>query len=424
MNQVSADDRLEPVLESVRKAWSAASQSDSFVAWTKTNKPRDDEYIVLNNTFLHRTDVKTKKSRKYLVGKWQAGSVSTSPDVMTLGPVSKGQNIDFARIRNPANVTDLRSQASAELQGLGSLLFVLLGKATARTPPILDVDLGSVSRICWDEESEAPLVVKNETVTVKEVEDEAGLWDTFVTTTGESYSTQDRLNFSHALDRLQTIRSVTLRIPESKSDLKDGLLDRVLKALSTQYSEYCSLLRKWTKSTSTTNKRRLFHDILRIAYNFSADASVLLSLIASICDLKPIVLWATLDKHLALSDAIQDLPWLRSRDKASLRSYRNMIGNERNRAFHDLLPFDRAFHLQIPGERIGDLELRIFGEYRSDTNMIAFADKELADVLLSFTRARHRPTPSDFWAKNEIVLARLVALVAATNDTLKLLWAP
>ena len=66
---------------------------------------------------------------------------------------------------------------------------------------------------------------------------------------------------------------------------------------------------------------RAFNEVLRLPYNFAGDAKTFIELIVSICDLKPVVLWGTIGSHFALSEAFRALPWMRSRNKASLKKY-------------------------------------------------------------------------------------------------------
>ena len=147
-------------------------------------------------------------------------------------------------------------------------------------------------------------------------------------------------------------------------------------------------------------------------------------MIVSVCDLKPLVLWATLDKHYELSEALKSLPWTRSRRKASLKGYIDLVGDARNRAFHNVFPFDKALHFELPDGALAGAELRIFSEFgsRSHGNELNFHDKALAEVMLDFTRARRRPTPDAFWQKNETVMTSMVDLFAETNALLKDLY--
>src|SRR6185503_8790002 len=107
----------------------------------------------------------------------------------------------------------------------------------------------------------------------------------------------------------------------------------------------------------------------------------------------------TIDRHYALSEAFRALPWSRSKNKPSVGNYLDLIGDTRNHVFHNVLPFQKALHFIIPDTAIKGAELRMFSEFGSKThgNELTFADREIADALLSFTRARRRSTPELFW---------------------------
>jgi len=143
-----------------------------------------------------------------------------------------------------------------------------------------------------------------------------------------------------------------------------------------------------------------------------------------VCDLKPLILWMTIDRHYALSEAFRALPWSRSKNKPSVGNYLDLIGDTRNHVFHNVLPFQKALHFIIPDTAIKGAELRMFSEFGSKThgNELTFADREIADALLSFTRARRRSTPELFWEKNADVMDTTIKVLQATSEVLKTLY--
>ena len=166
------------------------------------------------------------------------------------------------------------------------------------------------------------------------------------------------------------------------------------------------------------------NDILRIAYNFSSDATGFLRLIVSLCDLKPVVLWGTIAEHHALSEAFNELPWSRSKLKPSLGNYQRTIADARNSAFHNLFPFRKSLSVSLPEAALGTPELRIFSEHtRRSENQLTYRDKELVDVLLEFTRARERRVSLTFWRQNLAVMDAAISLFQRTNEFLKMLAA-
>jgi len=219
--------------------------------------------------------------------------------------------------------------------------------------------------------------------------------------------------------------AASLRLPDGDTRARSGVLDAIVKALREHVSAYATALAKYNRAQSADARKSHFTEVLRVAYAFSQEASTLLRLIVSLCDLKPLVLWATIDRHHQLSEALKSLPWTRSRRKPSLKGYIELVGDARNRAFHNVFPFDKALHFELPQGSLAGAELRIFSEFgsRSHGNELNFHDKPLAEVMLAFTRARHRPTPDSFWQKNEGVMNCMIDLFADTNEVLKQLYA-
>ncbi len=108
-----------------------------------------------------------------------------------------------------------------------------------------------------------------------------------------------------------------------------------------------------------------FNDLLRIAYNFATDAVLVIRLLISICDLKPIVRWCTVDEWFSLAEIFRNLPWSKMKDKPSLEAYQHTVNNARNKAFHRLLPVDNTLRVELEGKKLGTITLRLFPEYVS-----------------------------------------------------------
>jgi hypothetical protein len=107
-----------------------------------------------------------------------------------------------------------------------------------------------------------------------------------------------------------------------------------------------------------------------------------------------------------------------------LKGYIDLVGDARNRAFHNVFPFEKALHFELPSGALAGAELRIFSEFgsRAHGNELTFHDKALADVMMDFTRARRRPTPDTFWEKNTEVMSSMIELFSETNSVLKELY--
>ena len=163
--------------------------------------------------------------------------------------------------------------------------------------------------------------------------------------------------------------------------------------------------------------------MLRIAYNFATDAVLVIRLLASICDLKPIVRWCTVDEWFRLAETFKTLPWTKMKDKPSLDAYQQTVNSARNKAFHRLLPVDNTLRVEMEGTKLGRITLRLFPEYaaRNTEETMDYEDRALVDLLTDFTRVSEKSVSPQFWQRNIAVMEGTIDLLSRTSSTLKVL---
>jgi hypothetical protein len=166
-----------------------------------------------------------------------------------------------------------------------------------------------------------------------------------------------------------------------------------------------------------------FNDVLRIAYNFATDAVLVIQLLVSICDLKPIVRWCTVDEWFRLAESFRNLPWSKMKDKHSLDAYQQTVSNARNKAFHRLLPVENTLRVELEGTKLGRVTLRLFPEYaaRNSEQTMDYEDRALVELLTDFTRVSERGVSPQFWGRNIVVMEATIELLSRTSLALKLL---
>ncbi len=277
----------------------------------------------------------------------------------------------------------------------------------------------------WDPTSVDDVRLELNRIIVKQTADESLLWRALaghLISAGLDPQPTLRAAFGVALDKLQDKAVAKDVLPASGKTPGFGITDSILAVLREQRNQYA------TAVAGTSAGRRgaegAINDVLRIAYNFSSDATGFLRLIVSVCDLKPVVLWGTIAEHFALSMAFHSLPWARSKSKPSLKNYQQTIGDARNSAFHNLFPFRKSLRVLLPEAALGAPELQIFSEHtKKSENQLIYQDKALVEVLVEFTRARERALPLEFWQRNLDVMNATIALFEQTNAFVKLLAA-
>jgi hypothetical protein len=161
---------------------------------------------------------------------------------------------------------------------------------------------------------------------------------------------------------------------------------------------------------------------MRIAYNFADGAKNLISLVVGLSDLKPLLSWLTISTQCELAERFGDLPFsLVGKAKPSLDKYRSLIAGARNRTFHDLFAFGRPFRAPLKGSAFEAASLRLFREYKArNSSALEFNDRELVELLQSFTRAAEQPVPLGFWEKDLAVMRGVEDLSAALHRALVL----
>jgi hypothetical protein len=208
-------------------------------------------------------------------------------------------------------------------------------------------------------------------------------------------------------------------IPTRTVKPKDTILGRIVNSLRGQTSEYRSALRALE---SDGDNGQALNEVLRIAYNFSTDVLPLISLFMSICDLKPIMFWCTIDKQWALYRAFASLPWSALGRKEKLEEYQSIVAQARNHAFHHVLPFEATVEVDLSHFDIRAEKMRLFSPFgQKQGRGIKLKDQELADVLADFSRAKERPVSKVFWNENLKVMVAACELAGGILDALILI---
>lgn len=405
----------------INKSIAMISNHDSFKKWSGGKKIKSGDLIIINNSFIYR-DQNTNKSDKYLA--LIIGPKGDVQDIMVAIGLTTNNDFNHFSISHPERFPELIPIASSiedQLANVGKVIFSLIG--TVKDDIIISekFECGIFKEIFWNPQQDDLLSIADKHISIKSPNDENTLWDAFTSKckfNNIAFDPEKTKNqFGCVLDALQANAESHLIFPVKSSNNIDGITDSILKALEERREEYLKAL-GLCKGQSEINPQA-YIEVLRIAYNFSNDVIPFLNLLISICDLKPIILWATIGEHFSLSEAFKNLPWSRSKNKFSMKNYIDIIGDARNSVFHNLFPFKKALRLLLPSDSLVHTELRFFSEYGSGKNVLTYNDKKLIELLLAFTRARQRPIPTDFWEKNIQVMENLISLVKATNKIIK-----
>jgi hypothetical protein len=413
------------VTTAIRKSFGELCEHPTFVAWKKEESLAAGDLVVVNNSFIFRSKVATIKNHKCLGCEVEKGDEFASEPVVAEGI---RLNVDLKRISSKSKRRprcELLDKAVAqELKQLGRLVFLLAGTVedTVRVEEPLEDDI--FNTIVLDPQLKSDVQIDDGAIYVKQIGNEDQMWEAVsaeLTRKKMPAPTEDlKQKVAGALESASGRAHAILRLPSSAKVTEPSVLDSIVAVLAEQKAAYAESLSKCHGEHSRAPDA--YNNMLRIAYNFTSDATSFLRLLVSICDLKPVVLWCTVGEQFKLSEAFRALPWARSRYKASLASYEGIVGDARNRAFHRLFPFTKPIDVDLPGSALTDVRLRIFSEYnKKKENELTYQDKEMVDLLREFTITREHSVPSGFWPRNQDVMSATIDLFEAVSETLKLL---
>ncbi len=391
------------------------------------NLPKKDEIIiVINNSFIFRDNIRTNKNEKYLAFYPDIKPVTENSCFVVKGPSLKS---DYSILkRNDNKITDRETITNAinvEKKSLGDIIFVLMGEIDESIEITQSIDHRLIKKITFSPRQTNLIEIIDDEIKCQSLDSEKDNWNEIVRQLSEESdfveASKDALEkvLGRAFDSLKQSAFLNLKIPESFSSQKKYLLELIRDSIQSQLTQYKEALDNLDSTTS--DRTRNLNEILRIAYNFVDDALTVIRLLISVCDLKPIVLWCTFIEHINLTESIKQLPWSRQTTKPSLNQYIGTVKKARNKSFHSLIPFTKAFEVDLPDNSLKNIKLRIFSEHglSKKANYLDYKDKELVEVLMEFTRTSEELVAKEFWEKNLKVIEISINLITKTTETLR-----
>jgi len=403
------------------------TESHEFIEWSESHSLHAGDIIGLNNSYLHRVGRVSKSDRYLGLVVQEEGGLPVVPVVVD----GVHFHTPFSQFRpghgNAPAIVPLYDAIEVERESLGDLVFILIGVVQDTVRLSDPINHGLFDVLTLDPTISTDLTIQGREVTIRSTFDEERLWGLLVeeqTKLGHPVGQDSALRqaFEVSLDALAAGSYARLVFPSEIGTDTDCVLRSIVKVLEEELEAYGAALKKCHGDPDVDPYA--FNEILRISYNFASDATTLIRLISNVCDLKPLLLWATLGEHYALSNALASLPWTRTATKPSLEAYARVIGDARNKAFHNLFPFRKTLEVELPTTALKNVSLRLFSEFgnKKTANELRYQDKELVDVLMQFTRARERRAPASFWRTNFEVMEATVALFAKVEAVLNHLY--
>ncbi|CAG1014971.1 hypothetical protein ANRL4_05363 [Anaerolineae bacterium] len=388
-------------------------------------KAKDKTYLAINSSFLYREKqlVKTLQSPKRLVALIiGSGKKPCIDQLMVTGDIALTKHYRILDSLDSSSVTGFPKAVSNEIDSIGDVIMVLIGIVKGFRSAAEPVSSGLVKTLRLDPLLANEFDLTDQVCAIKRVMTIEDLFAEISKALGgdTALTDNDRQAVAKAYDHLLDDATTEVAISAKKKvNSKETILGKITESLQIQVDEYQAALKEVQKSGTDP---QALNEVLRIAYNFSTDVLPLVFLFMSICDLKPLIFWCTVDKQWALYRAFASLPWAALGRKEKLHDYRDVIAAARNHAFHHVLPFDTTVEVDLSTVDVRAERMRLFLPHgQKNQHAIQLNDQELIDVFAEFSRAKQRPVSTVFWQRNLQVMKATTDLAAAVLDTLLLI---
>jgi hypothetical protein len=381
-------------------------------------------YLLINSSFLFRdASVRTTQSpRRLLVQVTANGQRVRATTVAVSDNETITKNFKLITHQVPARLVGLDQAIHHEISVIGDLLFILIGTIKGLRPHSQTINGDKVQELRLDpaigsamQKAEDGIYCVSSILPIDELFDfvnhdlrEVG-----------GLSDKDRVAVRNGYDEMMDSAITEVTVPTGEVRRGETVLGKIASSMRSQATEYATALEALSR---TPEDQQALHEVLRIAYNFSADVIPLLSLFVSICDLKPLVFWCTVKEQWALRQAFAVLPWASLGRKEKLEEYRAIVSQARSHAFHHVLPFDTTVEVDLSMLDVRAEAIRLFVPFgKKEGRGVHLKDQKLADVLAEFTRAKERPVSNTFWQANLAVMKAANKLAEEVLATLILI---
>lgn len=407
----------------IKKTCKELTKTSDFQDFLSKNRVYPGDIIVINNSFLYRENFGTTKSEYYLCYEIKSkGKLPPEPAVISWG----SQNSPFKVIKhgsaNKPTPLPLSQAISTGIGDFGQIPLILIGRIDDQKILQVPIETKELKTLKADPKQNDTVKISGNVVIIRSLNDEELIWGNVQSHLIALGLTSEvlpgiRERIAQAFKEMRKIAQASIILP-NKTVSKSNILSRFILSLEESVAEYSASLKICQGDPNIDSSH--YNNLLRISYNFSTDAFKFIQIIINLCDLKPIVQWATSSAHFQLHKALQALPWQQSLKKEGISSYLATIRGTRNASFHKLLNLDRSLTVAFEDGALQEPILTFFSSYQpgSTKNTFSFRDQKLIDRFLDLTRADEKYVTPRFWQANEKVMQSTVRLMNATHYAL------
>ncbi len=400
-----------------------------FSEFVVANKPKKHEleaksWVTINNSFLLREGTGTRKSSFYLSIRYDQLSLNVEPDLFIA--TGKSQNNDF-NLRIDPNDIDIRpldkSFIREQLARFGFISFVFIGKlgSIKQTQyPIVD----GIDLILDSEFAQEIALDQDGNIRVSRIPTTKAL-KAFIEANLKEALPEDLDQFENLMDevihKMEADSYQIVKIPEKPEELSSTncIVAKLRKGFEDALKNYQSSIAEW----KSTGSQASYNDLLRIAYVFADEIETFNTILKKVCDLKPLINLMTFAHQLSLSSTFNKIKLPSTSKKVSLDGYRDLISQARNATFHHLVPIDTRVEVDFGDYHLNPTKLVLFDEFGSKKHKgLDYEDKEIFELLQSFSRSPERSYEITFWDDNIVIMQAAISLIAQFEEALNIVF--
>ena len=414
----------EKIRAALNAAVSSIADADNSVAIAVVGR-QTSTHLCLNSSFLYRDrSLKTTQSpRRILAHLAATGKRVRSENIWIIDDEGITKHYKIIPAPNADRLMPLAEAVVQEIASIGDLLFTLLGTAKGIRPQVQKVDCRWVRELRLDPSLSTAHVQRTAdgVYSMREIRPVEEIFECVSAAhEGQELAVDDRQAIVAVYETMLDQATTEVSVPSGEvRDRNQTILGRITTSLHEQTHQYRAALKMLQDDSENAHA---LNEVLRIAYNFSADVLPLISLFVSICDLKPLVFWCTVKEQWALHQAFGSLPWAALGRKEKLEEYKSIVSQARSHAFHHVLPFDSNVEIDLSTLDVRAERIRLFLPFgQKHGRGVHLKDHKLADVLAEFSRAKERPVSHTFWKANLAVMQAACNLSEEVLSTLILI---
>lgn len=253
-----------PFHDQVVESVGSLVSSRPFRRWLSGESALDDDLVLLNNSFVEREGLSSKKNPQFLCFQHaDLGQLSAS----TLRICRPGNfNLPFKRFSErssnlPATVS-LSKAVEDNLATVGSLVFLLVGRLDETVESEVEFNGGPFAGLRFVPANESLLVVEGDAILVNSVHDPEAIWGALGEELRKMGSGVDQLpgefdqKFTGALRRLRGEMHSVVTLPSGHMAVReDSLIRRIVESLHAEIVTYDDALRRCGGTRRAMRKR-------------------------------------------------------------------------------------------------------------------------------------------------------------------------